>query len=198
VRVAIKPRGRQRARVKSFLYTVETKKSFEAAVEAVENKVVEKGFSVVHTYDVASTLAAEGFHRGPLKIVGVCNARYTNDVLKKDVNLALMMPCPIVVYTEGEETLISTMRPGLWLNSPRTLAWKRLPNRSRRSSSRLSMRRVAKWFVRDGATVLVTGSKQAQRPERCSKQPCEGAIFKLLQEVDQSAKDWRLRARRKL
>jgi uncharacterized protein (DUF302 family) len=97
--------------VKKFLYAVETKKSFEAAVEAVEEKVAEKGFSVVHTYDVASTLAAEGFHRGPLKIIEVCHARYANEVLNRDINMALMLPCPIVVYTEGGETFISTMRP---------------------------------------------------------------------------------------
>jgi hypothetical protein len=49
-------RIRAAAHVKKFLYTVEASKSFEAAVEAVEEKVAEKGFSVVHTYDVASPL----------------------------------------------------------------------------------------------------------------------------------------------
>jgi uncharacterized protein (DUF302 family) len=97
--------------VKSFLYTVTTKKSFEAAVDAVEAKTVEKGFHVVHTYDVAATLAAAGLTRGPLKIIEVCNARFADEALKRDVNVALMLPCPIVVYTEGDQTFISTMRP---------------------------------------------------------------------------------------
>jgi cobyrinic acid a,c-diamide synthase len=30
---------------------------------------------------------------------------------ERDINMALMLPCPIVVYTEGEETFISAMRP---------------------------------------------------------------------------------------
>jgi hypothetical protein len=60
--------------MKSFLYTVDTMKSFETAVRAVERKVAEKGFRVVHTYDVAATLADAGCRRGPLKIIEVCNA----------------------------------------------------------------------------------------------------------------------------
>ncbi len=97
--------------MKRFLYTVATNKPFDAAVDAVYQKVAEKGFRVVYTYDVAATLAAEGFSRGPLKIIEVCNARFADEALKKDVNVALMLPCPIVVYTEGEQTYISTMRP---------------------------------------------------------------------------------------
>ena len=55
-------------------------------------------------------LRSEGISHGPLKIVEVCNARYANEALQKDINVALMLPCPIVVYTEAGETLISTMR----------------------------------------------------------------------------------------
>jgi len=97
--------------MKSFLHTVRTERSFEAAVEAVEQKVVEKNFRVVNTYDVAATLTEEGFPRSPLKIIEVCNARYVSEALDKDINVALMLPCPIAVYTEGPKTFISTMRP---------------------------------------------------------------------------------------
>jgi uncharacterized protein (DUF302 family) len=97
--------------MKSFLHTVDTEKSFEAAVEAVEVKVAENNFRVLNTYDVAATLTEQGFPRSPLKIVEVCNARYASEALEKDINVALMLPCPIAVYTEGGKTFISTMRP---------------------------------------------------------------------------------------
>lgn len=96
--------------MKHFLYTVATLKPFDAAVEALEKSVVENGFRVIHTYDVAATLQAEGISRGPLKTVEVCNARYASEALQKDINVALMLPCPIAVYMEGGETMISTMR----------------------------------------------------------------------------------------
>ena len=97
--------------MRSFLYTVDTTKSFEAAVEAVREKVVEKNFRVVNTYDVAANLAEQGYPRGPLKVIEVCNARFASQALDKDINVALMLPCPIAVYTEGGKTFISTMRP---------------------------------------------------------------------------------------
>ena len=97
--------------MRHFLYTVGTIKSFEAAVEAVEAQVGKNNFRVMHSYDVAATLAEEGFHRGPLKIIEICQARFADEILKRDVSVALMLPCPITVYTEGEKTFIATMRP---------------------------------------------------------------------------------------
>lgn len=96
-----------------FEYTVESSKSFDEAVQAVETKTAEKGFRVLHTHDVTATLAEKGFAREPLKIVEVCNAKYANEVLKADVKVALMLPCPITVYAEGGKTRISTMLPSV-------------------------------------------------------------------------------------
>jgi uncharacterized protein (DUF302 family) len=92
-------------------YTVETRKPFGEAVKAVEEKAIAKGFGVLHTHDVAATLAAKGFRREPLKIIEVCNARYASQALERDIRLALMLPCPISVYTERGKTFISTLRP---------------------------------------------------------------------------------------
>jgi uncharacterized protein (DUF302 family) len=99
--------------MKNFQYVVETSKPFDAAVAAVQQKTAEKGFRVLHTHDVAATLAEKGFAREPLKIVEICNARYASEALKKDVNVALMLPCPIAVFTQNGKTQISTMRPSM-------------------------------------------------------------------------------------
>ncbi len=97
--------------MKNFKYMVKSDKSFDAAVNAVQQKAAEKGFHVLHTHDFAGTLAENGFPREPLKVVEICNAVYANEVLKKDVGIALMLPCPIAVYTRNGKTEISTMRP---------------------------------------------------------------------------------------
>ena len=94
-------------------YTVETGKPFDEAVRAVEQTAAAHGFRVLYTHDVAATLAEKGFPREPLKIVEVCNARYANEVLEKDIRTALMLPCPISVYSRQGKTFISTMRPSL-------------------------------------------------------------------------------------
>jgi uncharacterized protein (DUF302 family) len=97
--------------MKEFEYTVTTAKSVDEAALAIERKSAEKGFRVLHTHDVAATLAEKGFPREPLKIVEICNARAASEVLKKDIKMSLMLPCPISVYTQGGKTLISTLLP---------------------------------------------------------------------------------------
>lgn len=94
-----------------FEYRVETQKSFPEAVAAVEAKTAEKGFRVLHVHDVQATLAEKGFQREPLKIIEVCNAKFAHQVLSKDMKVSLFLPCKINVFTEGEKTFISALRP---------------------------------------------------------------------------------------
>lgn len=95
----------------AFDHTTTTDKSFDEAVSAIEQKAAEKGFRVLHTHDVAATLAEKGFPREPLKIIEICNAKYASQVLNRDVKISLMLPCPISVYVEGGQTHISTLLP---------------------------------------------------------------------------------------
>ena len=95
----------------NFEYTVTTNKPFADVVEAVEKKTAELGFRVLHTHDIAATLAEKGFPREPLKLVEICNAKYASQVLEKDVKISLMLPCPISVYVQGGKTHISTLLP---------------------------------------------------------------------------------------
>ncbi len=99
--------------MKDFQYKIETTKEFDDVVRAVEQKAAEKQFRVLHVHDVAATLAEKGFQREPLKIVEICNARYANEALKQNVDVAVMLPCPIAVYTQGGKTVINTMLPSL-------------------------------------------------------------------------------------
>lgn len=66
---------------------------------------------MLHTHDVAAMLAEKGFPRDPLKIIEICSARYASEVLNKDIKTALMLPCPVAVYTQAGKTFISTILP---------------------------------------------------------------------------------------
>ena len=94
-----------------FEKTVTTEKTFDQAVAAVEKKAAEKGFRVLHTHDIAATLAEKGFPRSPLKIIEICNAKYASQVLDRDLRISLMLPCPISVFVEQGKTHISTLLP---------------------------------------------------------------------------------------
>lgn len=97
--------------MKRFERTVTSDRPFDEVVAAIEAGSAQKGFRVLHTHDVAATLAEKGFPREPLKIIEICNARYSSMVLEKDVKISLMLPCPISVYTQDGRTHISTMLP---------------------------------------------------------------------------------------
>lgn len=97
--------------MKAFERTWTTEKSFEDVVSAIEEKAGERGFRVLHTHDVAATLAEKGFPREPLKIIEICNAKYASQVLARDVKVSLMLPCPISVYVQAGKTHISTLLP---------------------------------------------------------------------------------------
>jgi uncharacterized protein (DUF302 family) len=97
--------------MEKYDYTVETKKSFDEAVSSIEKKSKEKGFGVLHIHDVQATLSSKGFESVPLKIIEICNPRYASEVLKKDIKISLMLPCPISVYVDRNQTFISTLRP---------------------------------------------------------------------------------------
>ena len=99
--------------MQNFEYTVETSKPFSEAVAAVEQNAVAHGFRVLHTHDVAATLAEKGFPREPMKLVEICNARYASEVLNRDIRIGLMLPCPISIYVRDGKTFISTMLPSI-------------------------------------------------------------------------------------
>lgn len=97
--------------MQNFEYTVETSKPFDQAVAAVEQNAAAHAFRVLHTHDVAATLAEKGFPREPMKLVEICNARYASEVLNRDIRIGLMLPCPINIYVREGKTFISTMLP---------------------------------------------------------------------------------------
>ena len=65
-----------------FVYQVTTGKSFDEAVEAVQAQAPAHSFRVLYTHDTQATLADRGFVREPLKIIEVCNAEYSHNVLQ--------------------------------------------------------------------------------------------------------------------
>ena len=94
-----------------FDYTVVTVKSFDSAVDGVEEEIAKAGMRVLHIHDVQKTLAEKGFEREPFKIVEFCNAKYANDFLNADIKIGLCLPCKINVYVKDDQTFISGMRP---------------------------------------------------------------------------------------
>lgn len=94
-----------------FDYTVQTEKSFEEAVNAVEKETRNAGFRVLYIHDVTATLKEKGFTIEPFKIIEICNAKSAYTVLQADIKIGLCLPCKVNVYQKNEKIYISGMRP---------------------------------------------------------------------------------------
>jgi len=96
-----------------FDYTVTTEKPFAEAVEAVQTALTERGFRIQFVHDIQATLAEKGFTREPLTIIETCNAKHAHAVLAADPKIALMLPCPVLVYEQNGERFLSTLKPSV-------------------------------------------------------------------------------------
>ena len=94
-----------------FDYTITTTKTFNAAVQRVQDEIAKAGMRVLYIHDVQKTLGEKGFEREPFKIVEFCSAKFANEFLNIDIKIGLCLPCKINVYTKNEQTFISGMRP---------------------------------------------------------------------------------------
>jgi len=94
-------------------YTITSAKDFDRTVQAVLDETAAAGFKVQFVHDVSATLAEKGFDRERVTIVELCNAKHAHSVLAADVRIGLMLPCPVMVYAEGDAVKIATMKPTL-------------------------------------------------------------------------------------
>jgi len=96
-----------------FIYIQETKKSFDQAVVDVLKEVDKKGWALFNVYDVRERLAAKGFQHERLKIIEICTATHSNNLLNKNKLISVCMPCKINVIEDKGKIKIVGMKPGI-------------------------------------------------------------------------------------
>jgi uncharacterized protein (DUF302 family) len=93
-------------------YIVDSEKTVDEAVRALEAAVKKHGFGVLHVYDLKQTLAGKGVRLPEeCRIYEVCNPQQAIRVLTADMSLNMALPCRISVYQQDGKTRIGTMRP---------------------------------------------------------------------------------------
>ena len=86
---------------------------YEEAIKHVTEEMKKEGFGVLTTIDVRETLKKKlGVDFKPYTILGACNPHHAYEALQKEEELALMLPCNIIVYVnEDGETVIAAIDP---------------------------------------------------------------------------------------
>lgn len=92
----------------------------DQAEVAVRSTLADNGFGVLTEIDVAATLAAKlGIERPPLKILGACNPGFAHRALEIDPDVALVLPCNVVLEpATGGGTKISAVNPHDLISDP--------------------------------------------------------------------------------
>jgi len=84
-----------------------------AAAEArVRELLAAEGFGILTEIDVAETLRVKlGLTRRPYRILGACNPQLAAEVLEREADVGLLLPCNVVVYENGEDTTVAVLDP---------------------------------------------------------------------------------------
>ncbi len=91
---------------------VEIPVDYDQAVEQTTVALKAEGFGVLTTIDVKATLKAKldkDFRR--YIILGACNPPLAHKALSSDLDVGLLLPCNVVVYQEGEGSVVKAMDP---------------------------------------------------------------------------------------
>ncbi len=94
-------------------YSIESDKSIDDASISLAKITPEFNFRILAIHNVKETLAEKGFEIKPLKIYEVCNAGFAHKALGKDINVAMFMPCKIILRQEENKTIITLVRPSM-------------------------------------------------------------------------------------
>lgn len=93
-------------------FRVRTKLPVDSAVRAVEQALAEHKFAVLWELDVNAKLAEKGqVLQIPYRILEVCNAPLAREALEINPEVGYFLPCKVVVYGQGEETVVGLVRP---------------------------------------------------------------------------------------
>jgi uncharacterized protein (DUF302 family) len=96
----------------SYSFCTKTDLSYEEAIQAVTAALKVEGFGVLTEIDVQATLKNKlGVEHGRYVILGACNPPLAHKALQSDPEIGLLLPCNVIVYEEGEGSVVSIIDP---------------------------------------------------------------------------------------
>ena len=85
---------------------------YATALERTKAALKEQGFGVLTEIDIRQTMREKrGIEFRPYVILGACNPPLAEQALAAELDLGLLLPCNVIVYAEGEGSVIAAMDP---------------------------------------------------------------------------------------
>jgi uncharacterized protein (DUF302 family) len=85
---------------------------YEVVLATLPEALKAEGFGVLTEIDVRDTLRAKlGVEFRRYKILGACNPPLAHRVLQADLGAGVMLPCNVIVYEEGDHSIVIAIDP---------------------------------------------------------------------------------------
>jgi uncharacterized protein (DUF302 family) len=85
---------------------------YEAVLAKLPDALKSEGFGVLTEIDVRDTLQKKlGVDFRRYKILGACNPPLAHRALEAELGVGVMLPCNVVVYAEGDSTVVIAVDP---------------------------------------------------------------------------------------
>lgn len=95
-----------------MIYTVHSSKSLSEIDQALREAAQRHKFGVLNVLDIRQTLSNKGFELGrECRIYDVCNPQAASTALTHDISASVVLPCRISVFSDGDKTILATVRP---------------------------------------------------------------------------------------
>ena len=95
-------------------FVVASDQPFEQVNEKVVERLKGEGFGILCEIDVQAKLQEKlGVDIGRYVILGACNPPFAHRALQVEENIGLMLPCNVILYERGEETVVGVIKPSV-------------------------------------------------------------------------------------
>ncbi|MBN2716136.1 MAG: DUF302 domain-containing protein [Deltaproteobacteria bacterium] len=99
-------------------YIVESGKSFEDALNSLNETVPKHKFGILHEHNIKATLNGKGVpFEKEVRVLEVCNPQKASAVLNADMALNMVLPCRISVWEDAGQVKLGTILPTALLAS---------------------------------------------------------------------------------
>lgn len=115
-----------------------TRLGMTEAEAKVRELLAGEGFGILSEIDVAATLEEKlGVTRDPYRILGACNPQLAAEALDHEVDIGLLLPCNVIVYQDGDDTVVAALDPGTMVDLTHNPALTQIAGEARRRLERV-------------------------------------------------------------
>ena len=96
----------------SYGFTKELDLPFEKVREAISEELKKEGFGILTEIDLQEKFKEKlGVDFKRYVILGACSPPNAFKSVQAEENIGLMLPCNVIVYEQGDRTVLSVVRP---------------------------------------------------------------------------------------